>query len=204
MKRKINRVVSKIALAIIIAGLAVALPLPRLNARSSASAHTANKPSDAPSALQGDGAIRNLKERGIYNSLREAVATARFKTIVSTFTEQDKLTADDGMVFDFFGRSVAIYGDTAMVGAPSDDNGSNKNQGSAYVFARSGASWIEQKKLTASLGETGDWFGYSVAISLLPGTIQIAVMVGAPYADMRSITGPGLAYMFSADINGNF
>jgi hypothetical protein len=109
---------SKIALAIIIASLAVAPPLPRLNARCSASAHTADKASDTPSALQGDDAIRDLKERGLYDSLREAVAIAGFKTDDPTFTEKDKLIADDGMANDSFGRSVAIYRDTALVGAP--------------------------------------------------------------------------------------
>jgi hypothetical protein len=77
MKKKINRITGKIALTLIIAGLAVALLLPRLSARSSASAQTASRPSDAPS-LQGEDAIRSLKEQGLYDSLREAVAATRY------------------------------------------------------------------------------------------------------------------------------
>ena len=47
--------------------------------------------------------------------------------------ECNKLTASDGAASDFFGRSVSISGDYAIVGAHwDDDNGSNS--GSAYIF----------------------------------------------------------------------
>ncbi|MBM3949001.1 MAG: hypothetical protein FJ312_07155, partial [SAR202 cluster bacterium] len=74
-------------------------------------------------------------------------------------TQQAKLTASDGAADDLFGYSVAVSGDTAVVGAWSDDVGSNDNQGSAYVFVRSGATWSQQAKLTASDGGTEDRFG---------------------------------------------
>jgi hypothetical protein len=79
MKKQITRITGKIALAIVIAGLAVALLLPGLNARSSASAKTAERLSDAPSPLQGEDAIRSLKEQGLYDSLQEAVVAARYE-----------------------------------------------------------------------------------------------------------------------------
>jgi hypothetical protein len=79
MKKRINRIANRIALAIVIAGLAVASPLPRLNAKSSASGQTANKSSDAPSPLQGEDAIRSLKEQGLYDSLQDAVAATRYQ-----------------------------------------------------------------------------------------------------------------------------
>jgi hypothetical protein len=50
------------------------------------------------------------------------------------WTEQQKLTAGDGAAVDRFGRSVALSGDTALVGASFDDVGVNLEQGSAYVF----------------------------------------------------------------------
>jgi len=98
-----------------------------------------------------------------------------------TWTQQTKLTASDGAEADEFGSSVAISGDTAIVGASKDDdNGSDS--GSGYVFTRSGGTWTEQTKLAAGDAAAGDWFGYSVAIS--DGT----VIVGAQYA------GSGSAY----------
>jgi len=49
-------------------------------------------------------------------------------------TQQAKLTASDGAADDLFGYSVAVSGDTAVVGAWGDNVGSNADQGSAYVF----------------------------------------------------------------------
>ena len=81
----------------------------------------------------------------------------------SSWTEQAKLTASDATTSDIFGRSVAINGDYAIVGAEynSDDG---LYSGSAYVFMRSGTSWIEQAKLTASDADMRDVFGHIVAI----------------------------------------
>src|SRR4030095_11198184 len=75
-----------------------------------------------------------------------------------------KLTAFDGAENDGFGASVAIDGDTLVAGAPGDDNGANINQGSAYVFTRSGTDFTLQQKLMASDGKASDAFGASVAI----------------------------------------
>ena len=75
-----------------------------------------------------------------------------------------------------FGASVAISGDTVVVGAHWEDSnatGVNGNQsdnsaansGAAYVFIRSGTTWSQQAYLKASNTEAGDGFGHSVAIS---------------------------------------
>jgi hypothetical protein len=69
-----------------------------------------------------------------------------------------KLTASDGRAGDHFGCSVSISGDYAIVGAYGDDS----KRGSAYVFKREGAGWVEQAKLRV-LGE--ERLGFSVAIS---------------------------------------
>ncbi|MFC2041905.1 FG-GAP repeat protein, partial [Chloroflexota bacterium] len=99
-----------------------------------------------------------------------------------------KLTAGDGSVEDWFGLSLAISGDTAVVGAyRDDDNGSDS--GSAYVFVRSGTSWTQQAKLTASDGAGDDWFGSSVAIS------GDTAVVGAFYDDDNGADS-GSAYVF--------
>jgi hypothetical protein len=81
----------------------------------------------------------------------------------STWTEQAKLTASDGAADDNFGCSVAASGDTAIVGADRDDDNGNSS-GSAYVFVRSGTTWTEQAKLTASDGGASDYFGDSISI----------------------------------------
>ena len=64
---------------------------------------------------------------------------------------------------DWFGYSVSIDGDTAVIGAIFDgDNGDFS--GSAYVYVRSNGVWSEQQKLTASDGAAYDHFGCSVSI----------------------------------------
>ncbi|MCP4420127.1 MAG: tandem-95 repeat protein [Chloroflexi bacterium] len=82
----------------------------------------------------------------------------------STWSQQAKLTANDGAADDIFGISVAVSGDTAVIGAYGDDDNGNYS-GSAYIFTRSGSTWSQQAKLTASDGAADDFFGRSVAVS---------------------------------------
>lgn len=104
------------------------------------------------------------------------------------WTEQAKLTASDGSGGDNFGVSVAISGNYALVGASYDAIGANPQQGSAYVFVRSGTTWTQQAKLTAGDGTANDNFGSSVAIS---GDYAI---VGAPNDDNGAVGNQGSAY----------
>ncbi len=107
----------------------------------------------------------------------------------ATWTEQAKLTASDGAVGDYFGISVALLGDTMIVGAPVSAS-TNMSPGAAYVFARSGTAWIQQAKLTAGDGAAGDTFGNSVALS------GDTALVGARYDDIGTNTNQGSAYVF--------
>jgi uncharacterized repeat protein (TIGR01451 family) len=107
----------------------------------------------------------------------------------TTWTEQQKLLASDGLMDDGFGESVAISGDTAVVGAEADDTGA-ANKGSAYVFVRSGTTWTEQQKLLASDGAGFDFFGHSVSLS------GDTAVVGAYADDILAATDAGSAYVF--------
>jgi hypothetical protein len=60
----------------------------------------------------------------------------------TTWSEEAWLTASDPETGAYFGTSVALSGDTLIVGAVPDDS-------AAYVFVRSGTTWSEQAKLTA-------------------------------------------------------
>ncbi|MFQ6615865.1 MAG: FG-GAP-like repeat-containing protein [Fidelibacterota bacterium] len=82
----------------------------------------------------------------------------------TSWTQQAKLTASDGAASDFFGKSVSIRGDYAVVGSYRDDD-KGSSSGSAYIFVRSGSNWTQQAKLTASDGASSDFFGTSVSIS---------------------------------------
>ncbi|EPY00121.1 FG-GAP repeat protein, partial [Magnetospirillum fulvum] len=69
-----------------------------------------------------------------------------------TWTQASKLTASDKAAGDNFGSSVSLSsdGNTAVVGASGADPGGISNAGAAYVFTRSGGTWTQQAKLTAS------------------------------------------------------
>jgi hypothetical protein len=107
------------------------------------------------------------------------------------------LTASDGAAFDFFGRAVAIEWNTIVVGASNDDivvSGLNRvNQGSAYVFERSGTTWGQQAKLMASDGDAGDQFGFAVTIDAYTAN---NIVVGAPFDDVVGNVDRGSAYVF--------
>ena len=116
-------------------------------------------------------------------------------------TETVKLTASDGATSDYFGRSVSVYNNTAVIGAVyDDDNGSNS--GSAYIFEKNSTSgnWTqtETAKLTASDGAADDRFGYSVSV------YNNTAVIGASY-DGDNGSNSGSAYVFEKNsASGNW
>ncbi|MDH4227507.1 MAG: FG-GAP repeat protein [Deltaproteobacteria bacterium] len=123
---------------------------------------------------------------------RDSGAVYVYKWNESSWNET-KLMASDGAAVDYFGWSVAVSSDGAMVvvGAYKGDVGVNVNQGSAYVYKWNGSSWNETK-LVASDGDEGDWFGVSVYASADGSTI----VVGAPSDDVDANTEQGSAYVY--------
>ena len=106
-----------------------------------------------------------------------------------------KLTNPDAAIGDKFGNSIAISGDTVVVGVRRDD-GPGNDSGSAYVFERDkdGAeNWGEVKKLTASDAAAGDNFGASVAVSgdtAVVGALGDDSFTGSTYLFKRDEGGP--------------
>ncbi len=107
----------------------------------------------------------------------------------TTWTQQAKLFASDGAAGDFFGVSVSLSGDTALIGAAWDDD-KGVDSGSAYVFTRTGITWTEQAKLFASDGAAGDFFGWSVSLA------GDATFIGAYMNDDKGVDS-GSAYVFT-------
>jgi hypothetical protein len=107
----------------------------------------------------------------------------------TTWGNEYKLTASDAASQDYFGISVSLSGDYAIVGAPYEDanGGVNDNYGAAYIYTRSGTSWGSEQKIQANDKATGDQFGYSVSIS---GDYAI---VGANGGN----SGTGAAYIYT-------
>jgi hypothetical protein len=146
------------------------------------------------------------------NSLTNPGAAYVFVRTGTTWSQQAYLKASNTGQFDFFGFSVAISGETIVVGAMGEDSGAdgiNGNQadnsaltaGAAYVFVRSGTTWSQQAYLKASNSEGGDNFGDSVSIS------GNTIVVGANLEDSaatgingnqasNAAGGSGAAYVF--------
>ena len=105
-----------------------------------------------------------------------------------------KLSAIDGDEYDFFGCSVSIDKNHAIIGAYGDDDHGN-NSGSAYIFTKENDYWYEVAKLKAQDSKSSDYFGCSVDIS---GKYMIVGAYGAQVNGSHS----GAAYIYVRDSNG--
>lgn len=131
------------------------------------------------------------------------------------WTEQAYLKASNTGGSDAFGWSVAISGDTVVVGAlweassattvNGDQNDNDTwDAGAAYVFTRSGTSWTQQAYLKAGNAGESDWFGRAVAIS---GDLVVVGATGEASASAgvdgdgsdNSLPNAGAAYVFARD-----
>ena len=117
-----------------------------------------------------------------------AVAAALMSTCLAapvTVTFKEKITSSDGAAFDQFGFSVALDGDSKLIGARLDDD-HGLSSGSAYLFDAMGS----ETKLTAADAADGDQFGYSVALD------GGKALVGASSGDGNS-GDSGAVYLFN-------
>ena len=114
-------------------------------------------------ALSGDTALVGAEHEATAGTESGGAAYV-FTRSGGSWTQQAELVASDGAAdYDYFGYSVAVFGDTALVGAPSDAIAGEA--GAAYVFTRTGTTWTARQKLTAVDGVAGDKFGVAVALS---------------------------------------
>ena len=105
-----------------------------------------------------------------------------------TFT-QTKLLAADAAQYNYFGLSVAVRGDTAIVGAYGKSD-LVRNAGAAYAFTRNSGSWTQQARLGTSTPLIDAYLGATVATN---GSYTAA---GAPYASVGA-QNDGVVYLFS-------
>ena len=108
----------------------------------------------------------------------------------TTWTLQQTLLPSDAPVH-IFGSTVAISGDTIVVGAFGADTPAGESAGAAYVFVRSGTTWTEQQKLVAPDGGPFDDFGLAIAVD------GDRAAIGAFRADAPGAPGAGAAYVFA-------
>lgn len=124
---------------------------------------------------------------------RTAGSAYVFSRSSGEWSQEAKLTPEDGDEDDRFGRTVTMSGDgrTAVIGAPRDENSNGAGAGSAYVFRRSGEGWTQEAKLAAADGDSQDFFGV-VGVSRDGST----AVIGAPREEDPNGAGAGSAYIF--------
>ncbi|MET0232616.1 MAG: hypothetical protein ABW186_16920, partial [Rhodanobacteraceae bacterium] len=111
-------------------------------------------------ALDGTQALVGAEGATVGANTHQGAAYA-FAASGGAWSETQKLVASDGTEWNYFGRSVALDGANAAVGA----YGPNALQGEAYLFASSGGTWNETQAFVASDGAGGDQYGIMVALS---------------------------------------
>lgn len=116
----------------------------------------------------------------------EAGAGYFFQWNGQRWVERQKVVASDGTATDFFGCAADMDGDRAVIGSYGN-SAYGHSSGAAYLYRRSGGTWIQQQKLLPSDGGSAAFFGASTAIS--GGNI-----VGGAYF----VFPGGAAYVFSA------
>ncbi|WP_417909234.1 FG-GAP repeat protein [Candidatus Electronema sp. PJ] len=152
-------------------------------------------------AVDGDTAVIGVEGDAV-NGIRSGSAYVFVRAADGTWSQQAKLTAEDGTEWDLFGGSVAVSGGTAVIGARHDVGGNGYVDGSAYVFARAAdGTWSQQVKLTTPdpVFLANDAFGSSVAVD---GGTAVITVVGSSY-DGRGEKS-GAAYVFVRAANGTW
>jgi FG-GAP repeat len=101
-------------------------------------------------------------------------------------------TSNDNAVGDDFGVRMSMSGDTVVIGAPHDSRDASWS-GSAYVFVKDGAGWVQQQKLLPTTPIDNQVFGLSVSID------GDTIVVGCPGEGDANIPFAGAAYVFVRD-----
>lgn len=151
------------------------------------------------------------------NSAASAGAAYVFTRSATVWTQQAYIKASNTDALDRFGHSVALAsdGNTLAVGARTEGSnatGIDGNQadnsasasGAVYMFTRAGAVWAQQAYIKASNTDSGDYFGYAVALSSDGNTLVVsarleasgATGIGGNQAD-NSVASAGAVYVFT-------
>ncbi len=109
----------------------------------------------------------------------------------TTWTEQQKIVANDAAGFEEFGHAIALEGDTLAVAAWHAAIPGTADTGAVYVFKRAATTWALEQKLVASDAANRDLFGSGVALS------KDTIIAGAMNADVGGLNNSGAAYVYT-------
>lgn len=138
-------------------------------------------------AIHGNLAISGAQQND--DIAPNAGAAYIFERSGTLWLERAKIIANDAKAGDLFGNTVAISGETAVIGAPGVDD-AGPEAGAAYIFGRSGDNWIQQAKLIGNDIGMFDQFGTAIAIH------ENTTIIGA-YGKDEGGVDTGAAYVFA-------
>ena len=156
---------------------------------------------DTSELIMGDYYVYAVLDDGI----NEAVTVY---SDVPVRMEYGTLPVDDGTERNFFGKSVAIDDDIAVVGDLSNEN--------AYIYVRNGSSWVRKSVLTADDQEAGDFFGASVDVhgdyvivgaygqNSYSGAVYIFKREGSSWIQLTKLPASSDYFGVSVSIDGDY
>ena len=127
---------------------------------------------------------------GVAGAQGDQGAVYMFRRDDSSWVHSATITANDRAALDEFGYAIALEADRLAIGAPGAAIEGRSRQGAVYLFARSGAAWVQEAKIVAENGRDGDHFGHAVALS------GDALYVGAPFRDTDKGQDQGALFAF--------
>ncbi|MCK7593462.1 FG-GAP repeat protein [Pseudomarimonas salicorniae] len=160
-------------------------------------------------ALGEDSSATTINGDASDNTAPDSGAAYVFVRVGDSWAEQAYLKSSNAGAVDEFGSSVAVSGDTVLVGAPGEDSNASvingdeldnsaPQSGAAYVFRRTGDTWSQQAYLKASNAGPGDGFGTSVALSMDTAAVGAAGESSGHASSPadESVFAAGAAYVF--------
>ncbi|EQC45899.1 FG-GAP repeat protein, partial [Bacteriovorax sp. BSW11_IV] len=163
----------------------------------------------APKEDSNQTTITNGVGSSADNSSADSGAVYVYKRTGDTWVQEAYIKATAPDAGDEFGTSIAINGDTLIVGATLDDSSTNviingpigstdnvaNNRGSVYIFTRTGTTWAQEAYLQSVNADDNDSFGFDIDIH------QDTIVVGVPGEDSST---SGITNGPSASINNSF
>ena len=128
-------------------------------------------------ALEGNRLIIGSR-RGGGSGAPQSGAVYVYERSGKVWTRTKKLDPANTGFEDFFGYSVALYHDYALVGAPQVDGVGGKT-GAAFLYQYNGADWVLLKEFLPAVGTTNDFFGAAVALLPPTGVFSVTALVAA-------------------------
>lgn len=147
-------------------------------------------------ALDNDDILIGAPGADVGKAFNSQGAVYVFTRSGGVWKQTTRLAAHDGRNDDGFGASLALSGNTLLIGAPGAGVDDNRAPGAVYVFAPSDGVWKQTAKLTAPENGKERSFGYSSFGTSVALSGTTALVAGSGWACRWSCPAQGQVYVF--------